>query len=117
VRVSICEGGELWIDDAVSLCDRPAVVLDAMRATAELDGPSIAIGLWQDPGQAGVVDVDTTRGVLAGFPVEVVCALSDKYACGRPRRARARACPARRVGGRRHRRVRWPPGRVARRRG
>lgn len=80
VRVSSCASGELWIDDLVSLRDRPAVVLDHMRATAEEDGPSVVIGLWQDPGQAGVVDVDTTRSALAGFPVEVVSAIKDKYA-------------------------------------
>ena len=38
------------------------------------------IGLWQDRGQAVVVDVDTTRSALAGFPVEVVSAVNDKYA-------------------------------------
>jgi predicted phage terminase large subunit-like protein len=70
--VSICEGGELWIDDLVSLRERPALVFGAMRATAESDGVSTAIGLWQDAAGAGKVDVETTQAVLAGFPVEVV---------------------------------------------
>lgn len=80
VRVSMCEGGELWIDDLVSLRNRPGVVLERMREVAEEDGPSVIVGLWQDPGQAGVVDVETTRTALAGFPVEVVTAVKDKYA-------------------------------------
>jgi phage terminase large subunit-like protein len=74
VRVSICEGGELWIDDLVSLRERPALVFGEMRATAERDGVSTAIGLWQDAAGAGKVDVETTQAVLAGFPVEVVSA-------------------------------------------
>jgi predicted phage terminase large subunit-like protein len=70
--VSLCEGGEYWIDDLVSLQAGPSEVLRLQRTTAEADGQSTAVGLWQDTGQAGAVDVDTTRAVLGGFEVEVV---------------------------------------------
>jgi len=72
VRVSLCEGGEYWIDDLVSLQAGPSEVLRLQRTTAEADGQSTVVGLWQDTGQAGAVDVDTTRAVLGGFEVEVV---------------------------------------------
>lgn len=72
VRVSLCEGGEYWIDDLASAQKGPADVLRLMREVAEVDGAETTVGLWQDTGQAGAVDVATTRAVLGGFEVEVV---------------------------------------------
>jgi phage terminase large subunit-like protein len=72
VRVSLCEGGLLWIDDVVSLQGRPVDVMNLMRTTAEDDSILVEVGLWKDTGQAGVVDVDVTADALAGFVVEVI---------------------------------------------
>lgn len=72
VRVSLCEGGELWIDDVVSLRARPTEVLAKMRETAESDGIFVTQVIWKDTGQAGVVDVETTEDALGEFVVEVV---------------------------------------------
>lgn len=102
VRVSLCENGELWIDDLVSTRTRSAITLKIMRRTAagpegpelerllelrgrvpELlqgDGPSCWIGLWQDPGGAGVIAVDTIRDKLGGFAVETRYTSRDKLA-------------------------------------
>ncbi len=71
-RVSLCEGGLLWIDDLQSLQGRPNDVLALMRKTGEHDTIAVTIGLWQDTGGAGVVDVDVTADALAGFAVEKV---------------------------------------------
>lgn len=72
VRVSLCEGGDFWIDDLAGEQAGPAEVLRLMRETAEADGHETLIGLWRDTGQAGAVDVETTRAVLGDFEVEVV---------------------------------------------
>jgi phage terminase large subunit-like protein len=71
-RVSLCRNGELYIDDLVSVRARPVDVLRIMRDTADADGKMVSIGLWQDVGGAGLVDVDTTRAVLGDFSIEIV---------------------------------------------
>lgn len=92
VRVSRCEGGEWWIDDLVTVRDRPGVVQRAMRETAEGrldaqgrvvrpgDGVAVTIGLWQEVGASGKVDNETSIDALAGFPVRVVRIGTDKLA-------------------------------------
>lgn len=113
VRVSLCEGGELWIDHVVSVRDRPAVVFRAMRQTAAGgdmippeggdvagrggasrrwpgDGPAVTIGLWRDPGGAGIVDVETTAAVLQRFPIEVVLSASSPVEGAKVRKGRAK---------------------------
>ncbi len=72
VRMSLCAGGEVWIDHVESVRAGPVDVLKLMRATAEDDGPRTTIALWQDTGGAGVVDLEVSKAALSGFPVEVV---------------------------------------------
>jgi phage terminase large subunit-like protein len=72
VRVSLCESGDFWIEDGIGAQLGPVAVLDLMLATAQKDGHSVAQGLWRDTGQAGLVDIETTRGILADFEVEIV---------------------------------------------
>ncbi len=72
VRVNLLEGGGLYIDDLVSLRDRPAVVLEAQRETAVDDGTHVTIGIWQDTGGAGVFDAEMTAAYLNEFNVEIV---------------------------------------------
>jgi len=100
VRVSLCRDGELWIDDLRSTRTRSAITLKLIRRTAagvegdELekllartsvildedkgDGPGVVVGLWQDPGGAGVIAVDTVVSTLAGFPTETRSTSKDK---------------------------------------
>lgn len=75
-RVSLCEGGLLWVDDIVSARERGTRVLALQRQTAEADGVHVRIGLWQDTGGAGKTDVDVTMDYLAGFAVQVVQSFS-----------------------------------------
>jgi len=72
VRVSLCEGMRLWIDDVVSTRSRGVDVLGIMRATAELDTVLVTVGTWQDSGGAGATDVNVSAAALAGFPLEVI---------------------------------------------
>ena len=90
--MSLCENGELWIDDLRSTRTRSAITLQLIRRAAagvegdeleralqrlerllpedEGDGPGVIVGLWQDPGGAGVIALDTVVSTLSGFPTE-----------------------------------------------
>lgn len=102
VRVSMCRGGELWIDDLRSSRTRSAITLKMIRHVAagaegdelerilryrarplpedEGDGPGVIVGIWQDPGGAGVIAADTIRDRLGGFATEVRYTSRDKLA-------------------------------------
>lgn len=71
VRVSLCEGGEIWIDALETAQVRPVDVLKRLRSTAESDGVGVAVAIWQDTGGAGKTDADLTVDALTGFVVEV----------------------------------------------
>lgn len=98
VRVSLCEGGMIWIDDLASGQMRPTEMLRMLRSKARRDGVRTTVALWQDTGGAGVVDVDTCRAALAGYVVEVVESWSadtsdigsDEHRSSRAKRAFAR---------------------------
>jgi predicted phage terminase large subunit-like protein len=66
------------IEDMVSLRAGPADVLKLMKHTAETDGRGVMIAIPQDPGQAGLVDVDTTQKALLGYAVISWRATRDK---------------------------------------
>lgn len=98
VRVSLCEGGRLWIDDVVSVRARAVEVLELMRATAARDGIQTTIGVWQDTGGAGLVDADVSSAALAGYVVETVASfaadttgISETHRSSKPKRAFANA--------------------------
>ncbi len=61
--------GRLLIADVVRFRGGPHEVAERIAATARLDGPGVAIGLPQDPGQAGKTQVAWLSGVLAGYRV------------------------------------------------
>jgi len=69
VRLVRSEAGTFQVQDVVRLRGGPEQVVQAIRATAELDGPGVAIGLPQDPGQAGRSQVAFLVGRLAGWRV------------------------------------------------
>ena len=71
VGVLLCRGGEdqFQVQDVVRLQGGPEAVVGAIRATAELDGRDVAIGLPQDPGQAGRAQVSFLTARLAGWRV------------------------------------------------
>ena len=57
------------VDDVIRFRGVPGDVAERIRLTAEMDGQSVAIGLPQDPGQAGKSQVMFLTQVLAGFQV------------------------------------------------
>ncbi len=72
VGVRLCrgEGDVFQVQDVVRLQGGPEAVVAAIRATAEADGREVAIGLPQDPGQAGRAQVSFLTARLAGWRVE-----------------------------------------------
>lgn len=62
--------GLFTVGDVVRLRGGPAEVRQAIVNTAHRDGIGVIVGLPQDPGQAGKVQVADLTAALAGFPVE-----------------------------------------------
>ncbi len=61
--------GATVVDDVVRFRGLPGDVAQRIKAIAEIDGQSVAIGLPQDPGQAGKSQVMFLTQVLAGYQV------------------------------------------------
>jgi predicted phage terminase large subunit-like protein len=76
--------GSRYLSDMVSLRAKPAAVFDLMRSTAAQDGSSASVAVWQDPGQAGIVDAEQTRKELSGYRVQVFRASADKVTYAQP---------------------------------
>lgn len=74
VGVRLCRGagesGVFQVMDVVRLQGGPEQVVQAIRAAAARDGREVAIGLPQDPGQAGRAQVAYLVRELAGFSVK-----------------------------------------------
>lgn len=79
-KVSLLADGSVLIEDGVVLRGTPGAVDQAIHATATQDGRGVWVGLWQDPGQAGVVDVDHTQKLLTGWGVKTIRAAKNKIA-------------------------------------
>ena len=68
--VRLVAGEGCWqVADVVRLQGGPEAVVSAIRRTAEADGRGVAIGLPQDPGQAGRAQVGYLTSRLAGWRV------------------------------------------------
>lgn len=91
IRVSLCEGGELWIDGLESLQAGPVDVLKLMLATAANDGVLTTIALWQDTGGAGKTDAEVTADALAAYVVALVDSFSADAGGAKPKTGSSRA--------------------------
>lgn len=79
------------VTDVASIRAGPAEVERLMRTTASQDGRETTQAIWQDPGQAGVVDVQHTRRVLDGYTVAVERASQNKQTYAGPLSSAAEA--------------------------
>lgn len=68
----------LYVTNIIRLRESPLGVLNAIRNTALQDGYTTRIGIEQDPGQAGVSEVDYLIRKLQGFMVTPYKATKDK---------------------------------------
>jgi predicted phage terminase large subunit-like protein len=62
----------------------PSVVDRRMKAIASQDGRDVAIGVFQDPGQAGKVDIAHMRRLLQGYRLQETRPTKDKVTSAGP---------------------------------
>ena len=72
------------ISDVVTVRGAPHEVRALQRATAETDGKRVAIVIPQDPGQAGIDQVDAFRRDFVGYDVRVRRPSKEKVVRARP---------------------------------
>ncbi len=83
-RMSRHNSGALFIEDVVRLRSGPRGVERAYSNTASQDGVKIHPCFWQDPGQAGKVQIADIRAKLMGFTVETEVARQNKISYAMP---------------------------------
>ena len=84
-RVSSLGAGRGWyIGDVATVRGTPAQVFALMRSCATQDGQAVPQCIWQDPGQAGIVDVDTTTTQLKPYAVRAERASHSKLEYAKP---------------------------------
>jgi predicted phage terminase large subunit-like protein len=78
VRLALTNLGQHFVEDVVRFRGDPREVERQLVTTAELDGPSVMVGLERDPGQAGKYQTDQFIRLLNGHHVRVFAPISDK---------------------------------------
>ena len=81
--------GEFFIGHIERFRESPAGVERRIQNIAKSDGRNTKIVMWQDPGQAGKVEVDHYVRLLNGFTVKVHRASKDKITYAEPVSAQA----------------------------
>lgn len=71
VKLGKLTTGNWVVLDVVRLRDTPLKVEERVKLTAQQDGYICTVGIEQDPGSAGVADVDNMVRKLGGFRIEV----------------------------------------------
>lgn len=85
------EAGMFYVEHLESCQRRPSDVDQVILNTARMDGNRVEIVLLQDPGSAGVHEVESTVRLLAGFTVHVVKLTRDKETNAKPASSQAGA--------------------------
>lgn len=78
LRAMLADDGFVYIEHVERLRRTPGKVARTVRAMAEQDGRTVAVGIEQDPGQAGKFEAETYVRLLAGFVTFVVPPQGDK---------------------------------------
>jgi predicted phage terminase large subunit-like protein len=84
VKIAYCDDGTYIVEHVERLRGTPARVDATIKAIAQQDGPDVTIAVYQDPGQAGVVDVDHMRRSLDGHRLEIERPSKDKITMAGP---------------------------------
>ena len=92
--------GIWYIEDVVRFRGRPQEVEATIEQTAALDTKEVEIGLWKDPGQAGVFEASYYIRKLVGYTVRAYPQVKDKVTYAKPFSAQAEAKNVRLVRGR-----------------
>lgn len=78
------KNGIFYISDVIRFQGTPGKVKETVLNTASQDGKSVTIGLKQDPGQAGVYEVQDYVRALAGYMIKVERETKDKVTRAKP---------------------------------
>lgn len=70
VRLCLTADGLIFVEDVVRFRGNPGQVEATIKATAELDGKGVTVGIEQDPGQAGKFEASYYVRALAGWTVK-----------------------------------------------
>lgn len=84
VKMGVTRSGRFVVLHLESLRGSPQQVLTTMRNVAMQDGKRTKVLIWQDPAQAGKVDVQLTKSFLLGYHVESEVAREDKVVYAGP---------------------------------
>lgn len=88
-KITMTSDGILSIDDIVRFRGTPATVMQKILDTAKSDGKSTWIGLSQDPGQAGIVEISFLTRQLMGFKIKILKETGSKITRAQPVSAQA----------------------------
>ncbi len=83
-KIKKCERNLYWIEDVIRFRGTPATVEQRIVETAAKDGSDVWVGLSQDPGQAGVVDVSYLSRQLAGYKIKIIRETGSKTTRAQP---------------------------------
>jgi predicted phage terminase large subunit-like protein len=72
------DSGHYVFADLASCREGPAEVDQLMLRTAQMDGITVELGAWIDPGQAGKVDDLHMQTLLRGYPYQGIAARENK---------------------------------------
>lgn len=84
--VKICKmrDGNFCVLNCIGARQEPSAIFRMIKNTALHDGPDCMQAFWQDPGQAGKVDKETTRNLLVGSPTSFWSATTNKIVSATP---------------------------------
>lgn len=85
------DGSRVIIADMAGIRSTPGGTKQYIKSTAEMDTIDIEVALEQDPGQAGVVDIDQLTTALGGFAVRRVMPRGHKADRSKPLSAQCEA--------------------------
>jgi predicted phage terminase large subunit-like protein len=91
IKLAKDRNGVFYVCDMARFQDSPLKVQNAIKNTATQDGTDVKIGIEQDPGQAGVSEVDLLIRMLAGFTVTPYKVTKDKVTRASPVSAQSEA--------------------------
>lgn len=91
VRLRITPDRLVFIEDVVRVRANPGDVEKTIKATAELDGLRVEVGIEQDPGSAGKFEAAYYIKALAGWNVKAFPVSGDKVTRAKPISAQAYA--------------------------
>lgn len=89
LRLSRTRDGFFVIEHVVRLRGAPGTVEQTIKAVTEQDGPSVMVGIEQDPGQAGKFEASYYVRELAGYNVRLFAASQNKITRAQPVSAQA----------------------------